>query len=257
MTVKWGSPGNYEIIALAPSSVQECYDLTIAAFNLSERYRVPAVLLSDKWIAHLMERYVAWKPTAEQIVDRRRPTCNPDEYGAFDFEKYSDHVAAIAPFGDPRYRTKLNTSGHDIKGMPCGTHSNTIKFLNHYVDKIQKNIDDIIMVKHHMMDDAEYVLISFGCSVRSSLRAAEIARASGIKLGLLQLVTVWPFPEKLVADICVRAKCVFVPELNLGMVAREVQRVNPGDTPVIGIHRVDTEMIAPDHILKAVEEAVL
>lgn len=256
MAVKWGGSGAYEIIVLAPSSVQECYDFTIAAFNLSERYRVPAILLADKWIGHLRERFVAWEPTQEQIINRRKPTCLPGEYMPFDFERYPDGVAALAPFGDPHYQTRLNSSGHNEKGVPCGTYTNTRKFIHHYVDKLQNNIDDITITKKYGMADAEYVLVSFGCSVRSALRAMEIGREQGIKIGVLQLVTVWPFPDNLMADICQKSKAVFVPELNLGMIIREIQRVNSFGTPVIGINRIDTELIEPKQILDAIKEAM-
>lgn len=252
MQAKFGTPGDSEIVVISPSSVQECYDFMIDAFNIAERYRTPVVVLADKAIGHLRERYVAWQPAEDELVKRRQPDCSPEDYKPFDFEKYSDEVAPLARFGDPKYISHLNTSGHNPKGFINNTHENTIKFNTHFVQKIRKNMDDIVRTKSYHMEDAEYVLISFGCSVRSALGAMEIGREQGIKIGVLHLITVWPFPDEMIREICANAKAVFVPEMNQGMLIREIQRVNHSNTPVVGVNRIDTEMITPTEILDAI-----
>lgn len=252
MQAKFGTPGDSELIVISPSSVQECYDFMIDAFNLAEKYRTPVIVLADKAIGHLRERYVAWEPKKEELVERRRPDCPAEEYKPFDFERFEDEVAPLANFGDPTYVSHLNTSGHNAKGFINNTHENTIKYNTHFVQKILKNKQDIIRTKAYEMEDAEYVLISFGCSVRSALGAMEAGREQGLKIGVLQLITVWPFPEELIADICSKAKAVLVPEMNQGMLIREVQRVNRSATPVIGANRIDTEMVTPTEILDAI-----
>jgi 2-oxoglutarate ferredoxin oxidoreductase subunit alpha len=254
MMAKWGTPGDDEVIVISPASVQECYDFTIDAFNLAEKYRTPVILLADKMIGHLRERYVTRPPEERSIINRRYPDCAPEDYKTFDFGKFDDEVAPLAPFGDPVYRTRINTSGHNEKGVPNGTYENTIKFNRHYVNKILKNMDDIVRTKSFGMDDAEYVIISFGCSVRSALGAMEIGRVNGLKIGVLQLITVWPFPDKLIAQVCAKAKAVFVPEMNQGMIVREVKRAADCATPIISVNRIDTEMVTPGQILKALEE---
>lgn len=256
MQSKWGTPGDSELIVISPSSVQECYDFTIEAFNLSERYRTPVIVLADKIIGHLRERYVAWTPDEKDLVTRRQPDCAPEDYKPFDFTRFDDEVAPLAPFGDPKYISHLNTSGHNEKGFINNTPDNTRKFNTHFTQKILKNKKDIIRTKSFHMDDADYVLISFGCSVRSALGAMEIGRAQGLNIGVLQLITVWPFPDELISQICSKAKAVFVPEMNQGMIVREVQRVNRSNTPVVGVNRIDAEMITPTEILDAIRREI-
>ena len=255
MQARFGTHGDSGRIALAPASVQECYDFTIEAFNLAEKYRTPVVLLADKYIAHLRESFTMWHPWEGQLTERRRPSCDPEEYRPHGFEKYADGVAELADFGDEKYLTRFTSSTHDSIGEPCGKAENTIKFLNHYVDKIENNIDDIVRTRSFEMDDAEYVIIAYGCSVRSALGAMELGREAGKKIGVLQMITVWPFPEKLIAETCAKAKAVVVPELNLGQYVREVRRANRSSTPVIPVNRIDTEIITPQQILAAFEEA--
>jgi len=254
LQARFGTHGDSERIAIAPASVQECYDFTIEAFNLAEKYRTPVIILADKYIAHLRERFEMWEPEEGDIVQRRRPTCSQEEYQPHGFEKYPDGVAELADIGDENYLTRFTSTTHDAIGEPCGKTANTIKFLNHYIDKIQNNLDDIVKTRSFSMEDAEYVIIAYGCSVRSALGAMEAGRAKGIKIGVLQMITVWPFPDKLIADVCSKAKAVIVPELNLGQYVREVMRVNYTNTPVIPINRIDTEIITPQQILAAIEE---
>ncbi len=254
MQAKYGTHGDSEHIVISPSSVQECYDFMIEAFNLAEKYRTPVIVLADKYIAHLRERFVAWEPRAEQIFERRRPHCSQADYRPHGFEKYEDGVAELADIGDKNYLTRFTSSTHDAVGEPCGKTENTIRFLNHYMEKISKNLDDIVHVQEFCMEDAEYVVIAYGCSVRSALGAMEIGRSCGIKIGVLQMITVWPFPDEIISKICETAKAIVVPEMNQGQYVKEICRVNNSGIPVIPVNRIDTEIITPQQILKAVEE---
>lgn len=254
MQARFGTHGDSEHIALAPASVQECYDFTIEAFNLSEKYRTPVIVLADKYIAHLRESFTMWQPREGDLVERRRPSCAAEDYRPHGYDKYPDAVAELADFGDKKYLTRFTSSTHDAIGEPCGKTENTIGFLNHYMKKISDNLDGIVRTKSFGMEDAEYVVIAYGCSVRSALGAMELGRARGVKIGVLQMVTVWPFPDKLIAETCARAKAVVVPELNLGQYVREVNRANTSSTPVIPVNRIDTEIITPQQILAAFEE---
>lgn len=254
MQAKYGTHGDSERIVISPSSVQECYDLMIEAFNLAEKYRTPVIFLADKYIAHLRERFVMWQPNAEQLVERRRPNCSQEEYQPHGFEKYADGVAELADFGDRNYLTRFTSSTHDVHGEPCGKTENTIKFLNHYMEKISRNLDDIVRTKEFNLEDADYVIIAYGCSVRSALGAMESGREQGMKIGVLQMITVWPFPDKKISQVCAKAKAVVVPELNQGQYVREICRVNKSGIPVIPVNRIDTEIITPQQILATIEE---
>jgi len=255
MQSRFGTHGDSEHIVLSPSSGQECYDYMITAFNLAEKYRTPVIMLADKYVAHLRESFVMWEPGEGDIVNRRRPTCDAADYQPHGYKKYADGVAELADFGDEKYLTRFTSTTHDAIGEPCGKAENTIAFLNHYMDKIADNVDDIVITNRYEMDDAEYVIVAYGCSVRSALGAMEIGRAAGMKIGVLQMVTVWPFGEKVISEVCDKAKAVIVPEMNLGQYVREVQRVNAGRTKVIPVNRIDTEIITPQEILAAIKEA--
>ena len=252
MQSRWGTHGDHGIIVLSPSSVQECYDLTIRAFNLSERYRTPVVLLADEIVGHMREAYRPFPP--REILSRKQPQCAPRDYRPYDFSGQKDGIAPLAPFGS-EYITRINGSGHDETGSACGRPENADKFIRHYTDKFLINKNDIIETKAFNMEDAEYAIITFGCSVRSGKAAMRLARQKGIKAGLLQLVTIWPFPSAEVLEVCNKVKGVVVPEMNLGQALGEISKVCR--VPLSGINRVDSQMITPFEILAKLEEAAL
>jgi len=253
MQAQWGTHGDHGIIALSPSSVQECYDLTIRAFNLAERYRTPVILLTDEIIGHMREGYRPHPP--REIIGRKMPTGAPGEYRPYDFSGQADEIAPLAPYGSA-YITRINGSGHDETGNACGRPDNADKFIRHYTGKFLKNRKDIIEIKCFEMEDAEYAIITFGCSVRSGKAALKLARQNGIKAGLVQLITIWPFAAEEVREICSRVKGAVVPELNLGQVLGEVRKVCPAHIPLLGVNRVDSQMITPEEILAKLREVV-
>lgn len=253
MQARWGTHGDHGVIVLSPSTVQECYDYIITAFNFSEKYRTPVVFLADEVIGHMRENYVKWEVGPEDIVERKRASCAPEDYRPYAFADEPDGIAPLESYGGP-YVFRINGTTHDEDGAPCISPSNADKFIRHYTEKITRNLEDITIVNQFQMEDAEYAIITFGCSARSARAAIKPARARGIKVGVVQLVTVWPFPDALVEGICSRMKAILVPELNLGQLIGEVRRISRGSVPVVGVNKIDSEIITPDEILSVLQE---
>lgn len=253
MQAKWGTHGDHGIIAISPSSVQECYDLTIKAFNLAEKYRTPVYVLADEVVGHMREQYELHE--AEEIINRKQPDESEPagDFKLFDFEAYPDHIAPMPAYGG-KHILRMNGSTHDAYGFGCGKLENTDKFIRHYVDKIENNKDDIVMTEKYNMEDAEYAIITFGCSVRPAMAAMRLAKEKGIKVGVLKLMTMWPFADKEVKEVLnSKVKKVIVPEMNLGQLKSEIERYNDNKKPIIGINRVDANIISPYKILDVIE----
>lgn len=229
MQAKWGSHGDYEVIALAPSSVQEMFDLTIEAFNLAETYRVPTLLMTDGVIARMWEK-VAIPPAEEiKVVNRKKPGVPPDEY--MPFLPDEDLVPPMACFGEG-YRFHVTGLTHDERGYPRAEDSDVqMRLVKRLCDKIRKNAEKIIRVEEIMLEDAEVVIVAYGIVARAAFSAIKRARELGIKAGLLRLITLWPFPEKYVTNSTEEARVIIVPEMNYGQMVREVERV-AGTVPV-------------------------
>jgi len=234
--------------------VQDCYDMTIRAFNLAEKYRTPVVLLADAAIAKLRERAVFRAPSPGEIVERAMPTCPPEEFRPFVVDPEEREITPLPPFGGD-YVIRITGSMHDERGGQNATPENADRVIRHLTDKLEKNRADIIRVREYALDDAEYALVSFGCSARASRAAVKQARALGKRVGLLELTTLWPFPDDEVRSLLSRVKGAAVVEMNLGQVVREVRRLNDFGIPVLGVHRVDGMLVAPADILSRTEEA--
>ena len=249
MQAKWGSHGDYEVIALAPSSVQEMFDLTIECFNLSERFRVPAFLMADEIVAHMWERVIIPEPDQIEIVNRKKPAVSPAEY--LPFKPDEDLVPPMACFGEG-YRVHVTGLTHDERGYPK-TDSPEIQeqLIRRLCDKIRKNADKIVKVKEFMLEDAEIAVIAYGTPARAAVSAVRKAREEGIKAGLLRLVTVWPFPERQVAELAARVEGIVVPELNYGQIVREVERAAK-TTPVYFIPKFGEALHTPMEILDGI-----
>lgn len=248
MQAKWGSHGDYEIIALAPSSVQEMFDFTIEAFNLSETYRVPTFVLGDAIIAHMRERVTIPSADGIKIVNRKKPKNPPSEYAPF--KPDDDLVPPMASFGEG-YRFYATGLTHDERGYPQ-TDSALVqqKLVQRLCDKIRRNAEKIVKVEELLLEDAEVVVVAYGIVFRSALSAVRMARSQGIKAGLLRLVTLWPFPDKQVSDVAQKAKVLVVPEMNYGQLVREVERAAKG-TPVVFLPKLGEEPHKPMEILEA------
>jgi len=249
MQAKWGSHGDYGIIALTPSSVQEMFDLTIEAFNLSETYRVPTLLMGDEIVAHMWEKVIIPPRDKIKIVNRKKPNVPPEKY--MPFMPDEDLVPPMACFGEG-YRFHATGLTHDERGFPRTSSSEVqSKLVKRLCDKIQNNSDKIIRVQEVMLDDAEIVVVAYGIVARAALSAIKKAREKGMKAGLLRLITLWPFPEKQVAKAAKHAKTIIVPEMNYGQLVREVERAAK-ETPVVFLSKLGEEPHTPQEILDVI-----
>ena len=245
MQCRWGAHGDVEIIALAPQSVQECFDLTVHAFNLAETYRTPVFLLSDANIGHMYEKLEI--PTREEIeiVNRKRPKASPRDYKPYLADETM--VPSMACFGDG-YRFYSTGLTHNEKGYPDMSVETQDKLIRRLCDKIRKNTDKITMTEGTMTDDCDVLVVAYGVTARSAASAVQMARSEGIKAGLLRLISLWPFPEKKVSEVANDVKGVVVAEMNYGQLVREVERsVKP--IPVEFIPKLGENPPSPVEIL--------
>jgi 2-oxoglutarate ferredoxin oxidoreductase subunit alpha len=246
MQAKWGSHGDYEIIALAPSSVQEMFDLTIEAFNLSEKYRCPAFVMTDEIIGHLMERLAIPEPEKIRLGDRKRPSGPPSEY--LPFQAGEDLVPEMATFGEG-YRFYATGLTHDETGHPrTDSTEHHAALVQRICDKIRKNVKDITEVERVFLDDADVCIVAYGSVARSALAAVVEGRERGIKIGLLRLVTIWPFPDDAVEQAASQADKILVPEMNYGQLVREVER-SAGRGKVTSLPKLGDALHTPEEIL--------
>jgi len=249
MQARWGSHGDYATVALAPSSVQEMFDLTLEAFNLAETYRVPAMLLGDEIVAHMYEKLVIPPPDKLRIVNRKRPNVPREEY--MPFKPDEDLAPPMACFGEG-YHFHATGLTHDERGYPQTSSSEAQqKLVTRLCNKIRKNEDKIIRVEETMLDDADVAVVAYGIVARSALSAVRKAREKGIKAGLLRLITLWPFPEKRVAQLAEQTKAIVVPEMNCGQMVLEVER-KAKETPVAFLSKLGEEPHTPLEILEEI-----
>jgi len=252
MQAKWGSHGDYEIIALSPDSPQECFDLTIEAFNLSETYRVPTFIMTDECVGHMHEKVVI--PPAEEIelVERKWYTGPKDEFLPYKNDK--DGIPFLVKAGDG-YRFHTTGLTHDERGYPVLNAECQDVLVRHLVEKIRSNADKIIKLEEDDIDKAEVVVISYGITSRVAVRAVQQARKAGMKVGTIRLITVWPFPEKRIRELAKKVKAFVFPEINYGQMVREVERCAAGQTKVISVPHCGGWVHDPDDIFKAIKEA--
>ena len=252
MQAKWGSHGDYEIIALSPDSPQECFDLTIEAFNLSEIYRVPVFVMTDECVGHMHEKVII--PPAEdiQVVDRKWYTGPKEDYLPYKNDK--DGIPFLVKAGDD-YRFHTTGLTHDEKGYPViNADCQKIK-VTHLIEKIRGNADKIIKIEEDQIDDAEIVVVSYGITSRVAVRAVQMARKAGIKIGTLRLVTVWPFHEKRIKQLSKKIKAFVVPEINYGQMVREVERAVGDKCSVVSVGHCGGWVHDPVDIFNAIKEA--
>lgn len=251
MQARWGSHGDYGLVALSPWSPQEIFNLTIESFNIADRYRVPVLLMADEVVGHMVERVVI--PELDQIQHwgRKRPNGNSKE--AFQPFKITDPdlVPPIAHAGEG-YRIHYTGLTHDERGYPDMTAEAHQRLVTRLVDKIRVNADEIIHFEESFMEDARIVVLAYGSTARSARRAVKEARNLGIPAGFLRLITVWPFPEKKLRDLAGEVDSFIVAEMNLGQIVHEVERLVY--QPVKGIHHAGGAMMSPDPILEAIRE---
>jgi 2-oxoglutarate ferredoxin oxidoreductase subunit alpha len=250
MQAKWGSHGDYEIVAYAPASPQEIFDLTVLSFNVADRFRTPVILLGDEVIGHMMERVVIPEEGEIPRWERKRPkpSSGNGRYMPYLAED-DDLVPPIAHAGEG-YQIHLTGLTHDERGYPDMNSETHHKLVTRLVKKISCNADQIVRTEEYYLDDAQIVVISYGCTARSARQAVREARHQGIPAGLLRLISVWPFPEVQVRELLDQTQAFIVAEMNLGQVRREVER--HVHQPVVGVHHAGGSMIPPEKILEAI-----
>lgn len=252
MQARWGTHGDHPIIALTPYSVRETYDLTIRAFNLSEKYRVPVILLLDETIGHVNEKVEIPSADEIEVVDRTQPTCPPEEY--LPYEHTESGVPPMANFGTG-YRYHVTGLSHDETGFQTNDNEEIEKLLLRLHRKIDIARDEIVEADAYMMDDAEIGIVAYGSSARASREAIRAAREQGIKVGMLRPRTLWPFIDKEIQAYAEQIRTWIVPEMNLGQIAHEVEWALRGKGVVYRVNRVDGCLIEPPQILAKIKEA--
>ncbi len=252
MQAKYGSHGDYEIIALSPDSPQECFDLAIEAFNLSETYRVPTLIMTDECVGHMHEKVVIPPADEIEIVERKWYTGPKEDYLPYKLD--DDGIPFMVKAGDG-YRFHTTGLTRDERGYPTLNAECQKIVVTHLIEKIRSNADKIIKLEEDEIDNADVVVISYGITSRVAVRAVQQARKAGLKVGTMRLITVWPFPEKRIKELAGKVKAFVVPELNYGQIVREVERSVSGKTKVISVPHCGGWVHDPDDILKAIKEA--
>lgn len=226
MQARWGTHGDHPIIALAPWSVRETYDTTVMAVNYAERFRTPVILLMDEIVGHLRENVVLPEPEELQLYPRRTPKKTRAE-GYEPFEPDEDLVPNVADFGTG-YRIHVTGLIHDDTGFPVGSPKVTEESIRRLHEKIARAGEEIIHTEEYFMDDAEYAVVAFGGTARTAYEAVANARRKGQRVGLLRLMTIWPFADKAIERLAARVKGITVAELNYGQIVNEVRRAAAG-----------------------------
>jgi len=247
MQARWGTHGSYQAIALSPESPQECFDMTIKAFNLAERFRQPVILLMDESVGHLFERVTIPPKEEIEIVNRKilkdknRKIYEPDE----------DLVPPMPPIGEG-FGIHVTGLTHDERGYPSINAETQERMIGRINDKIRKYADEIVDYEEFMVDDAEVIVVAYGITARSARRAVIMARENGIKAGLFRLKVIWPFPSKRLEELSDRE--FVVAEVNNGQALVEVERAIKKRAVFVG--KMGGEPHKPQEILKGIEEAV-
>ncbi len=247
MQARWGTHGDHPIIVLTPSSVKECFELTIIAFNLAESLRTPVIILSDEVVGHMREKILIPPKEYVKIQNRKAPTERPANYSPFNDE---EDVPALAPLGNG-YRYHITGLLHDKDGFPTNNAAEINRWYDRVFNKIESRIKDIFLYKTFMTEDADTLVISFGISARTAKHATIEAREKGIKAGFLQLLTLWPMDEEVIKKLAEGKKQIIVPEMNRGQLSLEIQRIVGNCIPIKKVNRVDGHMIDPQAILEA------
>ena len=259
MQARWGSHGDFEIIALSPNSPQELFDLTIRAFNLAEKFRTPVLVMTDAEVGHMTERVIIPPPEEIELVERplvRKGDVEPDHFRIYrDLKPGNDGDVSPMAIAGEGYRFHVTGLTHDERGYPAMNAEASEWNIKRLVNKIRLHRDDIIQVEERHLEDAEIVVVSYGISARTSLWPIEQARKEGIRVGYLRLITVWPFPEEQIRTLAKKIRAFVVPEINAGQILREVERCAAGRAHIIGVHRLGGDILEPQKVLSALRAA--
>ncbi len=243
---RWGTHGDHAVIALTASNNQDLFEMTVEAFNMAETYRTPVIVLIDEVIGHLREKLQMPDPDELEVVKRLR-TAVPHGVDYHPYLPREDGRLPMSDFGD-KHRYNVTGLYHNMWGFPTTDPGVIDGLIHHLIDKIENNLHQITRYKEYYLSDADCVLISYGCSARSALHIVKNRRQRGMKLGLLELQTLWPFPAGLVREKCCGAQHIVVVEMNMGQVVHEVKRAVDHPERVYLANRVDGEFITPTNI---------
>jgi 2-oxoglutarate ferredoxin oxidoreductase subunit alpha len=252
MQARWGSHGDYELIALSPQSPQETFDLMIDAFNLSELYRVPVMFMMDECVGHMTEKVIIPAPDQIEIEPRRLTKQSPEQFRPYRAD--GRHVPEFARAGDG-YRFHATGLTHDERGYPVMSAACQETCVRRLVDKIRKNADKIVRFEEEETDGADVVLVTYGITARVARMAIDLARAEGMKVGVIRLIVVWPFPEQRIRELASRIKAFVVPEINYGQMVLEVERCAAGRAPAILVPHGGGGVHDPSDICEAILRA--
>lgn len=254
MQARWGTHGDHWLIALTPASVPECFELTLRAYALSEKYRVPVILLMDEVIGHMREKIELPDDYSDfPQAERKQPDCAPEDFKAYATDE--SLVPAMPAFGSG-YRWHVTGLVHDETGFPKGTPAATLAAANRQRAKLENNLDDIVQVENYRMEDADFAVVAFGGAARTAYETVDTARAEGLKVGLVRPVTIWPFAEAQMKELAGRVKGILVHELNCGQYVHEVERAVNGKVPVSLYAKYDNEPATPAQLLEEVKKAM-
>jgi 2-oxoglutarate ferredoxin oxidoreductase subunit alpha len=266
MQARWGSHGDYALIALSPQSPQEAFDLTIEAFNLAETYRVPVLFMMDECVGHMTEKVVIPAADAIEVVPRTLTKKTPEEYRPYRVAPApaqgrpeagatpAPRVPEFARAGDG-YRFHTTGLTHDERGYPLMTVECQEECVTRLIGKIADHADEIVRVDEESIEDADVVVVSYGITARVARMAVQLARAQGIRAGSLRLVVVWPFAEKRIRELAQTARAFVVPEINRGQIVLEVERCAGGWARVYGVPHSGGSVHDPQVILDAIVRA--
>ena len=243
---RWGTHGDHNIIAMTASNHQDVFAITVDAFNLAETYRTPVVLLFDEVIGHMRERLVVPEPGELELVERLRTSVPKD----VDYHPYLPREDGRLPMSDFGAEHRYNVTGlyHDMWGFPSSHPKIVSGLLRHLIDKIDNRVHEITRYKEHFIEDAEYILVSYGASARSAIHLAKERRSKGEKIGVIELQTIWPFPKTMIREKCRGAKAVVVVEMNMGQVLAQVRAAVEDPERVFLANRFDGKLITPSDI---------
>ncbi len=253
MQARWGTHGDHPIIVLTPASVGEIYSETIRAFNLSERLRVPVVVLYDEIIGHLLETIELTTPDDDQLIDRKWASGD-----AKDFLPYADTDDLVPPMARPGDGYRVHTTGltHDDRGFPTQVPEKAEHAVTRLLDKLDHHAELIESYEAVMCEDADVIITAFGITARAAHKAVKNLRSQGVKVGLFRPITMWPFPEAAYKKVTGNAKAIIVAEMNAGQLVLEIERICAGKPEVHRVNRIDGEVITPDELQAAVKEVM-
>jgi 2-oxoglutarate/2-oxoacid ferredoxin oxidoreductase subunit alpha len=251
MQARWGTHGDHPVIAFSPSSVRETFDLTVKAFNISEKLRQPVIILLDEVVGHMRENISVPSSDELEIISRDKPESTED-YKPYDRDR---DVSPLAPFGEG-YLYNITGLAHDDYGFPTVDGEKVKNLLDRLHRKVENHRSELIITEEYGIEDAKLIVVCYGCTARSARQAVKEAREEGIRVGFFRTATIWPFPYENIAALAGTADTLLVPEMNMGQLIGEVERAVKGKAEVVGLNRYDGDLITPEEILAKIKEMV-